>query len=142
LVTDIAPGARLQLYWRGEPTSLTGTYVRASGDTIWVQYEGSSDTIAVATAGLGELRIYRGQRRAIGRGAWRGLLRGAAFGGALGLTLATFGDRESTDYFGGILGTTAFMAGFFAVPGAIIGAIAGISYEVWEPVPLRKPAVK
>jgi cyclophilin family peptidyl-prolyl cis-trans isomerase len=136
----LSPGARIELYWRGAPTEtpLSAVFLRAVGDSLFVQYGERGDTAAVGLANIQELRVYRGQGRAIRRRAWRGSIVGAALGTVVGLTLGAVGDQKSVDYFGGVLGTTAFMAGFFAVPGALIGALTGISYGVWDAVPLRR----
>src|SRR5687767_4999011 len=105
-VSLLSPGSRLRLFWSGSHSE-EAVLVRASAETLWVQFAASRDTTSVAVTALREVQVFRGQRRAIRRRAWRGFLIGAGVGSAVGLTAAVFGDPESRDYFGGTLGTTA-----------------------------------
>jgi cyclophilin family peptidyl-prolyl cis-trans isomerase len=136
----LSPGARIEVYWRGAPTEtpLSAVFLRSAGDSLFVQYGERRDTAAIGIANIQELRVYRGQGRALRRRAWVGSIAGAALGIAVGITLGAVGDKKTVDNLGGTLGATALMAGLFAVPGTLIGALTGVSVGVWDAVPLRR----
>jgi len=131
---ELSPGARIQIE-RAESTTLSGVYIRRAGDSLLLLDDVIRDTLTIPITSIRELSVSRGRRSAVRRRAWKGLLIGAGIGFALGATVA-LADDEASDYFSGPLGMGAFTAALLAVPGAVIGALAGISYEVWEPVPL------
>jgi hypothetical protein len=112
-----------------------GHFVRRDGDTIWVRPPGTTGLQFIPRATVTDFRVSRGFERPVGRRAWRGFLIGAGSGFFFGGLMA-LGDPEGAEWFGGQVGATAFMTGFFAVPGAVIGAISGIPRrERWVRVP-------
>ena len=127
---------RIEVRSRTGPRLLEGRFVRATTDSVWLRDGHTGFVVSLPRARIENVRIYRGSRRQIGRSAVRGLLVGAAIGAGLGF-IGGLADDEFSEFFGGPLGGAAITGALLAAPGAVIGAMLGISVPVWERVPVE-----
>lgn len=128
-------GERIQVEYARTGVLTEGRLARAIEDSIWLRVPNYNLDWGFDLRSLEHVRVHRGTRHAIGEHALKGLAYGFAAGATLGLGLA-LGDREGADYFGGVAGTSAVAGILIGVPSMVIGALTGISVDVWEKVPL------
>jgi hypothetical protein len=134
--TSVELDDRVEVWSRSGPRLLEGRFVRATTDSVWLREAHTGFVVSLPRARIESVRIYRGSRRQIGRSAVRGLLVGAAIGAGLGF-IGGLADDHFSEFFGGPFGGAAITGALLAAPGAIIGAMFGISVPVWERVPVE-----
>ena len=131
----LQPGDRIEITWPASTVRYVGPFVAASADSVWMWDDVHRDTVGFALSPAPRIRVHRGTRRAIGRRAVKGFLVGFGIGASIGL-VAGVADPEGAEFFGGAGGAGAFFGLLLGAPGMVIGALAGISVAVWEPVSL------
>lgn len=127
---DIRLGARIRVQHQAADRrrTVTGTLIGRTADSVRLQLEGSTDTVAIPLDRIRLLRVSRERGSAAGSGAVIGLLSGAVFGFVAGSSCDCGRPGLAGLVLGGIFG------GLGSGVGAGVGALTRVDH--WQPVRL------